>query len=553
MLNFMLLSPAKPSRPSRAYLYLTKPEHINALSDRVRSTTFVDAKASTRDISLLGPPSVEFAPYGRIPNGRPRKDGRQGTIDQDPEFIDFLESLTNPVIKPQKPADQENDGIKGQEKVIVTPLVQFLKDKKANKGKESVAAKNAKQARLEKETKAAAAKENAQTAQSPKKKSAQAVKVEQAARDAVKALNQHVVNAKAPTAPPAAPKAQAVSPPVAPNSTATSALASKQRERGNASAAARILQRDLGIGGNPRGRAGRLGAAPGPARHVPNNQAPTKTASPSVAPATAGAPIEATTATDPDTPSMTTNPSSETQKSASTQPPTGPAAARTQPPRSTSTAPPQQTPAINKATPAASTSTQAFLKHANPSQGITEPLLEEAFKPFGAISKVEIDKKKGFAYVDFTEAESLQRAIKASPVKVAQGSVQVLERKTGSTLQARNNARGNNNAMVNSGNPHRGGGGPMQHPPRGGPMMNARGGMNNRGGGVGGVGGANIAASRGNMRGRGGMARGGGGHVASANKATPAQQASGAASSATSNQEPQPPTAAASTTESSRG
>ena len=552
MLISTLISPAKPSRPSRAYLYLTKPEHINALSDKVRSTSFVDAKASTRDISLLGPPSVEFAPYGRVPNGRPRKDGRQGTIDQDPEFIDFLESLTNPVTKPPKPADQENDGIKGQEKVTVTPLVQFLKDKKANKGKESVAAKTAKQARLEKETKAAAAKENAQTAQSPKKKSAQAVKVEQAARDAVKALNQQVVNAKAPAAPPAAPKAQTVNPPVAPNSTATSALASKQRERGNASAAARILQRDLGIGGNPRGRAGRPGAVTGPARNVTNTQAPTKTASPTVPSAPSGAPTETTKATDADTPSMTTHPPSETQKPAPTQPPRGPAAARTQPPRSTNTAPPQQTPAVSKATPAASTSTQAFLKHANPSQGITEPLLEEAFKTFGAISKVEIDKKKGFAYVDFTEAESLQRAIKASPVKVAQGSVQVLERKTGSTLQARNNARGNNNAMVNSGNPHRAGGGPMQHTARGGPMMNARGGMNTRGGGGGG-GGVNMAARGGNMRGRGGMARGGGGHVASANKAAPAQEAGGAAASGTSNREPQPPTAAASTTESSGG
>ena len=544
-----LVSPAKPSRPSRVYLYLTKQEYINALSDKVRSTTFVDAKVSTRDISLLGPPSVEFAPYGRVPNGRPRKDGRQGTIDQDPEFIDFLESLTNPVTKPPKPADQENDGIKGAEKVTVTPLVQFLKDKKANKGKESVAVKNAKQARLDKETKAAAAKENAQTAQSPKKKSAQAVKVEQAARDAVKALNQQAGNAKAPAAPPAAPKAQIVHPPVAPNSTATSALASKQRERGNASAAARILQRDLGIGGNPRGRAGRLGAATGPARNVTNTQAPTKTASPAVSSATSGAPTEATTAMEADTPSTAANPPSETQKKpAPTQPPRGPAAARTQPPRSTSTAAPQHTPAINKATAAASTSTQAFLKHANPSQGITEPLLEEAFKPFGAISKVEIDKKKGFAYVEFTEAESLQRAIKASPVKVAQGSVQVLERKTGSTLQARNNARGNNNAMVNSGTGHRGGGGPMQHTARGGPLMNARGSMNNRGGGS-----VNMGARGASMRGRGGMARGGGGHVASANKAAPAQQAGGAASSTTSNQEPQPPTAAVSTTESSGG
>jgi regulator of nonsense transcripts 3 len=77
----------------------------------------------------------------------------------------------------------------------------------------------------------------------------------------------------------------------------------------------------------------------------------------------------------------------------------------------------------------APTGKQAFLKHANASQGITEPLIEEALKVFGEIEKVEIDKRKGFAYVDFVDSKGLTNAIAASPITVAQGAVQVLERK----------------------------------------------------------------------------------------------------------------------------
>ncbi|KAL8865591.1 MAG: hypothetical protein Q9174_006809 [Haloplaca sp. 1 TL-2023] len=129
--------PSKPSRPSRAYLNLTKQEHINALLDNVRNTKFHDAKSSFKDAVLLGPPSVEFAPYSKIPHTKVRKDARQGTIDQDPEFIEFLESLTNPVAKPSTVDQRTGVGANGKEKVTTTPLIQYLKDKKANKGKET--------------------------------------------------------------------------------------------------------------------------------------------------------------------------------------------------------------------------------------------------------------------------------------------------------------------------------------------------------------------------------------------------------------------------------
>lgn len=429
---------------------------------------------------MLGPPSVEFAPYGRVPNSRPRKDARQGTIDQDPEFIDFLESLTNPVAKSGL-GDQENDGTgKSKEKVTVTPLVQFLKDKKANKGKENAApSKGGKHGRQDSKDVKALNDSDIKTAAgtatiaSPKKRSAQAVKVEQAARDAVKVLNKQAANASkgvASSQTPAVPPT-AKSPVVIANNTANTALGDKKRERGNASAAAKILQRDLGLGTNAGGRGGRRGPIGHVARTAATN-ASIANKQDAVAPQVSS-PLATASAPESTTPATATSASeSRTATKPPVQPPSGPAASRQiakAPTAFNNNASSHTT--TTKPTSPPSTATQAFLKHANPSQGITEPLLEEAFATFGNINKVEIDKKKGFAYVDFAEPESLQKAIKASPIKVAQGQVVVLERKTGSSLQARN-LRG------------------------GGAMMGKRGGGMPMGG-------------RGPMRGRGGFGRGG--------------------------------------------
>ena len=44
---------------------------------------------------------------------RVRHDGRQGTIDQDQEFIDFLQSLTEPIAKPTTNGTEEMSQEKG--------------------------------------------------------------------------------------------------------------------------------------------------------------------------------------------------------------------------------------------------------------------------------------------------------------------------------------------------------------------------------------------------------------------------------------------------------
>ena len=476
-------------------MHLTKQDHIHSFSEHVRNIVFSDAKASSKDSALLGPPAVEFAPYGRVPSSRPRKDARQGTIDQDPEFMDFLQSLTSPPIKAAH-NDQENGGVgKAKDKVTTTPLIQFLKDKKANKGKENATTpKGAKHSRQDsKDSKSAviadpkSASSNV-TVSSPKKRSAQAVKVEQAARDAVKVLNKQAANTKQAVVPPNPSKAvpAPTSPAVAPNSMANAALADKKRERGNASAAAKILQRDLGLGGHAGGRGERRGLlGSGANRPTPGNAASAAKApgTPQTPPPAITTTVNATTTPTAATDASTAPVPDVAQPPARNAPPSGPAASRAPSKASASTRASTSSTGSNLSKPAAppSNATQAFLKHANPSQGITEPLLDEAFAVFGTINKVEIDKKKGFAYVDFADPASLQKAIKASPIKVAQGQVVVLERKTGPTLQARN-VRG------------------------GGPMMGNRGGgmpVGSRGGGL------PVGNRGGSMRGRGGFGRGG--------------------------------------------
>lgn len=499
-------------------MHLTKQDHIALLSEHVRNTIFNDAKASSKDSALLGPPSVEFAPYGRIPSSRSRKDVRQSTIDQDPEFMDFLQSLTNPPARFVN-TDQENGGVgKAKEKVTTTPLIQFLRDKKANKGKENAAAsKGTKHTRQDsKDSKAVAPADSKSTtgnvtASSPKRRSAQAVKVEQTARDAVKVLTKQAANTKQANVSPSPSKAipTPTSPAVTPNSTATAALADKKRERGP-SAAARMVQRDLGLGGHIGGRGGRRGLL----GNVANRPQPGNASPAAKAPGTPQTPQPAATATGDSTASSADSTDAPAapipdaaQPPARNVPPSGPAASRAPSKASGSTRA-----ALSKPVTPPSTATQAFLKHANPSQGITEPLLDEAFAVFGTINKVEIDKKKGFAYVDFADPESLQKAIKASPIKVAQGQVVVLERKTGPTLQARN-VRG------------------------GGQMMGSRGGgmpVGNRGG---------------SMRGRGGFGRGGNSSNANNTKAVNATAATAStpASNTSATSTAQPATESAST------
>ncbi|KAJ5431602.1 Regulator of nonsense-mediated decay UPF3 [Penicillium cf. griseofulvum] len=394
--------PNKPSRPSRAYIHVVSTECVSSLSDAVRQASFQDASNTVHDPVLLGPPSLEFAPYAKTPGSRSRKDARQGTIDQDSDFIAFLESLTQPITRPAA-VDSTADGEdKKKESVMTTPLVQFIKDKKANKSNDSSGSKS-KHGRPDKESKQDKVQAKKLLQRGDKEMAANSSdkkpKGEKASKDSVKAPKQGAaVNAKG-------GKSSATS------NTAkdTTTSLERKRERGSVTVATKILQRDLGLsasGGRRRGKGGSTDTA------SPKNDSSRDSAIPS-----ADLPKKETTR-----PPKSTSSTANTPKPKDSEPSSRPDAAA---PPATLTA--KSTKGGRGKHP--STAKQAFLKHANPSQGVTEALLESAFTPFGAVTKVEIDKKKGFGYVDFAEPEALRKAIAASPVSVAQSQVVVLERK----------------------------------------------------------------------------------------------------------------------------
>ncbi|KAJ6164644.1 hypothetical protein N7470_003316 [Penicillium chermesinum] len=392
--------PAKPSRPSRAYVHVVSSEQITPLSEQVRQASFHDARNTFHDPVLLGPPTLEFAPYAKTPGSRVRKDARQGTIDQDPDFIAFLESLTQPITKS---APAEADGNEKKDSVVTTPLVQFIKDKKASKAKDGGGSKSSK-GRSDKEPKEKV--QAKKVLQRPNKETSTAEpsekkgKGEKNPKESAKASKQ-AASASKPG------KANAS------NTAKESGGQERKRERGNATGVNKILQRDLGV--SPAGGSGGRRRGKGDSNETDSPNDSTRDSA------------TATLAPDSTKKDQTTkgNKNAGPIKAKESESPQGPDSTPT-------SNPPAKTPKGTKGkstAPPSPTATQAFLKHANPSQGVTEALLQEAFGSFGAVSKVEIDKKKGFGYVDFAEPGGLQRAIAASPVAVAQSQVVVLERK----------------------------------------------------------------------------------------------------------------------------
>lgn len=247
---------------------------LDTLSAVVKECNFQDAKNTGKDPCLLGPPSLEFAPYGKIPGSRVRKDGRQGTIDQDREFIGFLQSLTEPVTRFNGIGEGTDGTDTKPAKVTTTPLVEYLKEKKANKGKESTPSKNAKsQAKPEaKETKESKeSKEATSTSKEAKVEKLDPKKVPLVKKEVLRPLEKAKVEkatqetGKAVTKPgPMLKNKNDLAESASPSSRApatTQVPAKRERERPSTSGAARILQRDLGLL-PPRGdrRTSRVGA-----------------------------------------------------------------------------------------------------------------------------------------------------------------------------------------------------------------------------------------------------------------------------------------------------
>lgn len=481
--DFPLFSPAKPSRPSRAYIHVLSNEHVGPLSDRVRQSSFQDASHTSNDPVLLGPPTLEFAPYAKTPGSRVRKDARQGTIDQDPEFIAFLESLTQPITKPATV-----DSIEAEEKkaaVVTTPLVQFIKDKKASKAKESATSKSSKRSEKDSKQEKVQAKK---LLQRPDKKLAPGPPSDEKPKGEKAGTGKESGKAAKAGAGGTSTKGGKPSTSSTTKETTSAAASERKRERGNVAAAAKILQRDLGLSQAPARRRGKGGA---------NETGSTKNESSreSSVPAPEGGKKDTPAKPAKSAASSTRAKDKDGRESPSSRA-SGTATPVNAPAASTKSAKGPKPKAATSPTP---TATQAFLKHANASQGVTEALLEAAFTPFGTVTKVEIDKKKGFGYVDFAEPEGLQKAMAASPVSVAQSQIVVLERKA--------NPGGEKSRKGGGGST--GGRGDTAQPAKGEKAKaSSNDGNGTTGGGGAGGGGGGGGSSRGSRGGRGSRNRG---------------------------------------------
>ncbi|KAL8380910.1 hypothetical protein RB595_005279 [Gaeumannomyces hyphopodioides] len=498
--------PAKPSRPSRAYLHVLKTEQVMGLVEHVRNTEWLDAKDTSASSCLVGPPVLDISIYKKVPSGKVRADARAGTIDQDPEFMDFLEALANPNKDPEADHTAEEDE-KQITKASSTPLIDYLREKKANKAKESATGKSGKHSRHEPGT------AKGKSSEDPKKRTrdSKTEKSTEKPRENVKILTKKAAVEAA------AEAANAVASQIMANAKEKEELTKTGRRAGIA-AAARILQRDLGLSpGNAHRRARQEAAkaeseAKGSTSSPATKDAVTTKENAKAAPAastTVASPAASETATTAARPSTPTAPKAAagsssrgvrgkkgtagekekggrekkgaTDKSgeaSSAATPKAPIAILKKKDREESKqegAPPASTAngsAEGKATATTTNSasatakvvpnglkapqgkgasgsgkksrgegssnstpnvspaaTRAFVKHANPSQGVTEALLKEVMQAFGTVTFVEMDKRKGFAYVDFADHDCLVKAIAASPVSVAQATVQVLERK----------------------------------------------------------------------------------------------------------------------------
>ncbi|KAF2152528.1 hypothetical protein K461DRAFT_321520 [Myriangium duriaei CBS 260.36] len=409
-------SPGKIPEQSRAYVHLTAEGHLQSFETKFLSIVFHDAKGTHRhpDLKHL-PPALEFAPCQRVPPPKPRQDTRQGLIDQDPEYMAFLEGETQMLPKPPSLDATASDRTKTT--VTSTPLIEALRERKAAKAKVAAAkaaAKRPEETATPQKSKTAAAKAAKAVPVEPKSTTKSDVKNKEPARSANKD------NKATSTDKISSGSAATASPPVKP-----------KRERAPANIKS-MLERDLGINQPSRRgpKAATTVAEVGNA--TPVNSATART-SDQISATGKGARVsrkdkESANATSTPTTSkpISASPSSPRppkSKSPATVTDKAPAPNKPSSPLAPNAATRQPKPS-HKPNPA---STKAYLKHANASQGITDELLRKALAQFGDLVSLDIDKRKGTALAEFKSNDGLAAAMTKRSVPVAQGAVEVLE------------------------------------------------------------------------------------------------------------------------------
>ncbi|PSS19024.1 Regulator of nonsense transcripts like [Actinidia chinensis var. chinensis] len=135
--NWVSFRPGKTSQKrqsyARAYIDFKKPEDVIEFAEFFDGHVFVNEKGT--QFKTI----VEYAPSQRVPRQWSKKDGREGTISKDPEYVEFLEFLAKPV--ENLPSAEIQLERREAERIgatkdapIVTPLMDFVRQKRAAKG-----------------------------------------------------------------------------------------------------------------------------------------------------------------------------------------------------------------------------------------------------------------------------------------------------------------------------------------------------------------------------------------------------------------------------------
>ncbi|XP_057813894.2 regulator of nonsense transcripts UPF3 isoform X1 [Cryptomeria japonica] len=118
---------------SRAYVDFTRLEDVIEFAQAFDGHVFVNEKGSHYKAI------VEYAPSQRVPKSWSKKDGREGTIFKDIEYLEFLEILAKPVENLPSAEVQlerreaERAGLGAKDNLIITPLMDYVRQKRAAK------------------------------------------------------------------------------------------------------------------------------------------------------------------------------------------------------------------------------------------------------------------------------------------------------------------------------------------------------------------------------------------------------------------------------------
>ncbi|KAF3953904.1 hypothetical protein ACB098_12G016300 [Castanea mollissima] len=132
--NWFFFRPGKYSlknqRYSRAYIDFKRPEDVFEFAEFFDGHVFVNEKGAQYKVL------VEYAPSQKAPKSTTKKDGREGTIYKDPDYLEFLKIIAKPaehlpsaeIQLERKEAEQAGAA---KEAPIVTPLMEYIRQKRA--------------------------------------------------------------------------------------------------------------------------------------------------------------------------------------------------------------------------------------------------------------------------------------------------------------------------------------------------------------------------------------------------------------------------------------